>query len=57
MKKANDELKPCPFCGSSAETGVNLWRLQCQYCGLATPQLTDAEEVINIWDKFCKLFQ
>lgn len=55
----------CPYCkkqnveefnDDELEPGVNRWRLQCQHCGLATPQLVDAEEVINIWDKFCKLF-
>lgn len=59
------DMLTCPYCkkqnvevfnDDEFEAGENGWRLQCQHCGLETPQLTDAEEVINIWDKFCKLF-
>lgn len=54
-----DELKPCPFCGS---TNVSLVRFdngrtfdgfvaQCEYCGVATEVNKNAVDAVNTWNK------
>ena len=55
----------CPYCerynikvfNDKDITDMNCWRLQCQTCGMGTPELLDLEQVINIWDRFGSLFK
>jgi len=49
-----NELKPCPFCGSEAETfeaSEDSFSILCTGCGVETPYLPYLTEAIAAWNR------
>lgn len=49
----DEELKPCPFCGSERVTAECIEYVTCRKCGADGPYFTDAdtEKAIAAWNK------
>ena len=46
------ELKPCPFCGGSAQcTNPTTWQVWCAKCGAIGPWKITREEAIEAWNR------
>ena len=52
-----NEIKNCPFCGSSAITwedeyeGMKIYGVSCEECGITTPCCEDEQQAIGLWNK------
>ena len=50
----SEELKPCPFCGSSDLAVMELlsrgFRIECQGCGAYSPIKKDGPSLLHAWN-------
>ena len=47
------ELKPCPFCGSTAELYVSYegrYTVRCNYCRIGTVLTKNEQDAIELWN-------
>lgn len=47
------ELKPCPFCGSTAGLYVSYegrYAVQCNYCCIGTIHMKNKQDAIELWN-------
>jgi len=49
----SEELKPCPFCGSTNLGFLSLfaWEVQCNLCLAEGPKADTREEAIAAWNR------
>ena len=50
----NDELKPCPFCGSvnlSVLDYESRHRVECPFCGTRTGNYNSEQDAIEAWNR------
>lgn len=52
---ANEQLKPCPFCGGEAilikEKIITRFYVECKKCSAMTNLFTTKEEAIEVWNR------
>lgn len=48
--KAEPEMKPCPFCGSSSIHVIGNLDVQCQVCDAYGPEKPTREEAVEAWN-------
>lgn len=57
QNKNNNELLPCPFCGSKniycfdAGNKTDVWFIQCDDCCATFPHFDSKQEAIDAWNK------
>ena len=52
MQKAENELKPCPFCGGTPLlTNWGLWRVWCKNCKATSSDFVFKKDAIDAWNK------
>jgi hypothetical protein len=47
---ANEELKPCPFCGGDAKGRPELSYVACQLCGGYMDSVSGYEDAVKHWN-------
>lgn len=47
-----DELKPCPFCGSTHVSNAGFWRfaIKCHHCGAKSKPSSNWDDAVESWN-------